>query len=54
MFYDSLGMIVIPFSESVPCGLMNLFVPFYGVYYLLTRQEAMKGAFLANLSGLES
>jgi len=44
-------MIVIPFSESVPCGLMNLFVPFYGLYYLVTRQDAMKGVFLANLSG---
>jgi len=52
MCYGSLGMIVIPFCESVSCGLMNLFVPFYGLYYLVTRQDAMKGAFLANLSGV--
>ena len=52
MLYGLLGMIVIPFRESVPCGLMNLFVPFYGVYYLVTRQDAMKGAFLANVSGI--
>ncbi len=52
MCYGLLGMIVIPFCESVSCGLMNLFVPFYGLYYLLTRHDAMKGAFLANLSGI--
>lgn len=52
MLYGSLGMIIIPFCESVACGLMNLFVPFYGLYYLVTRQDAMKGAFLANLSGV--
>jgi hypothetical protein len=48
--YGAIGMIVIPFQESAACGLMCLFVPFYGLYYTITRWDAMRGAFLSGLA----
>ena len=45
------GLIVVPFGESAACGLMNLFLPFYGLYYLVTRWDAMRPWFLTNLAG---
>ena len=35
-------MIVIPFRESAACCLMCLFAPFYGLYYTITRWDAMR------------
>jgi hypothetical protein len=39
--------VVLPFQESTACGLMFIFVPFYGLYYTLSRWDAMKGPFFA-------
>lgn len=47
-----IGMLVTPFRESVACGLMYLFLPFYGLYYLVSRWDAMKRWFLTSLAGL--
>ena len=46
-----IGMTVVPFLESAACGLMNLFVPVYPIYYLVTRWDAMKRWFLTYLAG---
>ena len=37
--------LIIPFRESATCGLCYIFVPFYGLYYLITRWQDMKYAF---------
>ena len=46
-----IGMTVVPFLESAVCGLMNMFVPVYPLYYLITRWDAMKRWFLTYLAG---
>jgi hypothetical protein len=43
--------IVGAFKEDVVCGLLYLFVPFYSLYYLVTRWEQQKNAFLMNVCG---
>ena len=51
-----------PVPESIVAGLLYLFVPFYNIYYLITRWYAMKrpfimgftGGFLLGLSGQSS
>ena len=48
--YAALGMLVLPFQESTACGLMCMFVPFYALYYLITRWDAMRGPFLSGLA----
>jgi DNA-directed RNA polymerase subunit RPC12/RpoP len=48
--YADIGYIVVPFRESYLCGVMNLFIPFYGLYYLVSRWDAMRGAFFAHLA----
>jgi hypothetical protein len=52
MVVGSIGLLVVPFFESVVCGLMALFVPFYGLYYVITRWDDMKKWFLLNLVGV--
>lgn len=44
-------ILVIAFSESVACGLMSMFVPFYGLYYIVTRWEQCGAPFLISLGG---
>jgi hypothetical protein len=46
-----IGMLLTAFRESSACGLMYLFVPFYGLYYLLTRFDDMKKPFGLALLG---
>jgi hypothetical protein len=48
--YAVLGMLVLPWQESAACGLMCMFVPFYALYYLITRWDTMKGPFLSGLA----
>lgn len=45
-----LHSIVLAFREDVACGLMILFVPFYGLYYLITRWEEQREPFVIQLS----
>jgi hypothetical protein len=49
--YGSIGFMVLPFRESVDQGLLCLFVPFYGLYYLVTRWREMRGVFFAGCLG---
>lgn len=48
----AIGMLIVPFRESGVCGLMYLFVPFYALYYLMTRWSDMRQWFLTSLSGV--
>jgi hypothetical protein len=47
--YYGLRMVIVAFQESTQCGLLYLFLPFYALYYLITRWERMGGYFLMNL-----
>lgn len=47
-----LGMLITPFREAVVQGLAVCFVPFYGIYYLISRWGAMKRPFLRTLTGV--
>ncbi len=47
----AIWLLVVAFAESVLCGLMCLFVPFYGLYYLMSRWEDTKKPFLIAFSG---
>jgi hypothetical protein len=35
-------LLVIAFKESISCGLLSLFVPFYFVYHAITRWDNSK------------
>jgi hypothetical protein len=50
--YGDIGYVVVPFKESYLCGVMNLFLPFYGLYYLVSRWDVMRGVFFAHLAAL--
>ena len=41
--------LILPFFESARQGLLCLFVPFYSLYYLITRWTAMKRPFFCSL-----
>lgn len=50
MLVSNVHFLVLAFQESIGCGLMVLFVPFYAVYYLITRWETQRPPFVLNLS----
>ena len=54
LIYGGIGMLVVPFLESVAQGLLCMFVPFsiYALVYLITRWDAMKGVFLSYVFGI--
>ena len=41
--------IIVAFREDTVCGLLYLFVPFYPLYYLVTRWDEMKRPFFLHL-----
>ena len=47
----SIWLLVIAFQEDVLQGLLSLFVPFYVLYYVITRWETCKNPFLFWLGG---
>ncbi|WP_435005199.1 HEAT repeat domain-containing protein [Tundrisphaera lichenicola] len=47
-----IACMVVAFRESVACGLMYLFVPFYSLYYLCTRWDEMKKPFVISIGGV--
>ena len=49
MFYYGIRMIIIAFSENTVCGLLYLFMPFYSLYYLITRWDRVGAFFLMQL-----
>jgi hypothetical protein len=51
MLVGGIGLVVVAFQESVACGLLYLFCPFYSLYYLITRWENTKRFFLISCGG---
>jgi hypothetical protein len=51
MVVGGIGLIVVAFMESAVCGLLYLFVPFYGLYYVITRWEDTRRFFLLSFCG---
>ncbi len=51
IFIGGIRLLIGAFQEDVVCGLLYLFVPFYSLYYLVTRWEEQKSAFLMNVCG---
>jgi hypothetical protein len=47
--YYNIRTIIVAFSEKTVCGLLYLFMPFYSLYYLITRWERVGGFFLLQL-----
>jgi hypothetical protein len=43
ILWGTIWLVVIAFREEARCGLMFLFVPFYAIYYMLTRLAETKG-----------
>src|SRR5207244_2783805 len=43
--------LIIAFQEGPMCGLLCLFVPFYSLYYLITRWDETQRPFFLNLAG---
>jgi hypothetical protein len=43
-FWGWIWMVVIAFGEATRCGLMFMFLPFYSIYYIVTRYAETKGA----------
>ncbi len=43
--------LVLAFQEDPICGIMCMFVPFYSLYYLITRWDETMRPFLVNLAG---
>jgi hypothetical protein len=48
----TIGLLVVAFQESVICGLLMFFVPFYVLYYVATRWEESKRFFKIYLVGV--
>ena len=51
IMYGQIGIVVIPFFESVACGLL-CFLPIYPFYYLIMWWSAMRGSVLNSLAGV--
>ena len=52
MVVGAIGMLIVPFRESVVCGLLYIFLPFYALYYLVTRWDDMKKWFGLYICGV--
>ena len=46
-----IAILVVAFKESVGQGVLNLLIPFYALYYVITRWEACKKGFLLSVGG---
>lgn len=46
-----IGMLVVAFRESLMCGLLSMFMPLYGLYYLISRWDRCRGWFLTGMAG---
>lgn len=50
--FSGIWGVVVAFQEDASCGLMYLFVPFYSLYYLVTRWETAGRPFLLGLTAI--
>jgi hypothetical protein len=48
--YYGIRMLIVAFNESVACGIMYLLIPFYSLYYIITRWDQCGGYFLMSLA----
>ncbi|MEO1994952.1 MAG: hypothetical protein ABGZ17_06720 [Planctomycetaceae bacterium] len=46
--------LIVAFQESAACGLMMLFVPFYALFYLVTRWDKQRASFTVYFSMVAS
>lgn len=46
-----IGILVVAFRESLMCGLLSMFMPLYGLYYLITRWDRCRAWFLIGMGG---
>jgi HEAT repeat protein len=51
-FWAGIWLLVIAFNEDAMCGLMCLFVPFYGLYYIITRFGDCYRALVVHAGGI--
>ncbi len=51
-FICGLWMLIIAFQEGALQGILYMFVPFYSLYYVISRWEKCKQPFLYSLAGL--
>ena len=42
---------LIAFKASLSCGLLFAFIPFYAIYYIITRWEQSKEPLIIHLAG---
>ena len=47
--YSGIRLIIVAFTESMVQGLLYLFVPFYALFYIITRWDRCGAFFLMNL-----
>ena len=50
-FIGGIAILIVAFKESVGQGILNLLIPFYVLYYVMTRWEACKKGFLLSIGG---
>jgi hypothetical protein len=48
--YFSIRILIVAFGESMACGLMCLFIPFYQLFYVITRWDMCGGYFLMSIA----
>lgn len=54
MLVGGIGLIIAAFEEDVACGLMYIFIPFYSLYYLITRWDETRWPKMVGLGFLLS
>jgi hypothetical protein len=52
IWVGAIWFLVMAFQDSLAAGLLCLFVPFYGLYYLVTHFDEVKRPFLVQLLGV--
>jgi hypothetical protein len=49
--YSGIRMLIVAFQESMLQGILYIVVPFYPLFYIITRWDRVGGLFLMNLAG---
>ena len=52
LLVGAIWLVIIAFRESTSCGLLYMFLPFYSIYYAITRWSETKKPFLIGLIGV--
>ena len=52
LLVGAIWLLIIAFRESTSCGLLYMFLPFYSIYYPITRWAKTKKPFLIGLIGV--